>query len=211
MVNHIKRSALNTRLLRELCKEFDASSENLLFNTEVRLLSRGNVFKRVFQLINSRVCSPTERSTMLFQFNIEERSIELAYLVDIFSRLNLLNLSMQGRESRVLDFVNKVNAFSMKLDLCTSQIRKGIYDQFQTLDAHILEKKITLISDTKGAILEHLRVLKQGFHPYFDDLSDKNFKLTRNPFNVDVESVPPAEQEEFIELINDSNAKDMFA
>ena len=144
---------------------------------------------------------------MLSQLNIEERSLELAYLVDIFSRLNLLNLSMQGKESRVLDFVDKVNAFLMKLDFWTSQIRKGIYNQFQTLDAHILEKKMTLNSDTKGAILEHLRVLKQEFLSY---LSDKNFKLTRNPFNVDVDSIPPAEQEEFIEF-TDSNAKDMFA
>ena len=70
---------------------------------------------------------------------------------------------------------------------------------------------MTLNSDTKGAILEHLRVLKQEFLYYFEDLSDKNFKLTRNPFNVDVDSIPPAEQEEFIELITDSNAKDMFA
>ena len=132
LVNYIKRSVLNTRLFRELCKEFDASSENLLFHTEVRWLSRGNVFKRVFELRAEiqEFVHQQKNPHMLSQFNIEERSLELAYLVDIFFRLNLLNLSMQGKQSTVLDFVDKVNAFLMKLDLWTSQIRKGIYNQF---------------------------------------------------------------------------------
>ena len=107
--------------------------------------------------------------------------------------------------------MDKVNAFLMKLELWTSQIRKGIYDQFQTLDVHILEKKMPLDSYTKGAILEHLRVLKQEFLSCFEDLSDKNFKFSRNTFNVNVDSIPPAEQEELIELISDSNAKYLFA
>ena len=50
--------------------------------------------------------------------------VKLAYLVDIFSRLNILNLSMQGKESTLLDFVDKVNAFIMKLELWSGQISK---------------------------------------------------------------------------------------
>ena len=50
LVNYIKRSSLNTRLFRELCKGLDASSETLLFHTEVCWLSKGNVVKRVFEL-----------------------------------------------------------------------------------------------------------------------------------------------------------------
>ena len=86
LVNYIKRSALNTRLFRELCKEFDASSENLLFHTEVRWLSRGNVFKRLFELRAEiqEFVHQQKNPHMLSQFNIEERSLELAYLVDIF-------------------------------------------------------------------------------------------------------------------------------
>ena len=58
----------------------------------------------------------------------------------------------------MIDFVNKVNAFLMKLELWTSQIRTGIYNKFQTLNAHILEQRNTLDSYTRGAILDHLRV-----------------------------------------------------
>ncbi|KAI6653052.1 hypothetical protein LOD99_3888 [Oopsacas minuta] len=47
MVNFIKSSALNTRLFRLLCQEFDDEQNMLLFYTEVRWLSRGNMLSRV--------------------------------------------------------------------------------------------------------------------------------------------------------------------
>ncbi len=40
----------------------------------------------------------------------------LSYLVDIFDRLNGLNLSLQGRETHVLLLADKVHAFTQKLD-----------------------------------------------------------------------------------------------
>ena len=119
LVNYIKRSSLNTRLFRELCKGLDASSETLLFHTEVRWLSKGNVVKRVFELraeIQEFIIQQNKQD-LLLHFNIDEQSLKLAYLVDIFSRLNILNLSMQGKKSTVLDFVDRVNAFIMKLEL----------------------------------------------------------------------------------------------
>lgn len=50
MVNFVKSSALNSRLFRLLCSDLDSVHESLLYHTEVRWLSRGNVVKRVFEL-----------------------------------------------------------------------------------------------------------------------------------------------------------------
>ena len=50
MVNFVKASALNSRLFRLLCLDLDSVYETLLYHTEVRWLSRGNVVKRVFEL-----------------------------------------------------------------------------------------------------------------------------------------------------------------
>ena len=165
LVNYIKRSSLNTRLFRELCKGLDASSETLLFHTEVPWLSKGNVVKRVFELraeIQEFIIQQNKQD-LLLHFNIDEQSLKLAYLVDIFSRLNILNLSMQGKESTVLDFVDKVNAFIMKLELWSGQISKGKLDQFHTLNELTSEKKIVLDVETKEVILEHLRALQKKF------------------------------------------------
>ena len=50
IVNFIKSSAVNSRLLSQLCKHMDSNHENLLFHTNVRLLSKGNMLARVYGL-----------------------------------------------------------------------------------------------------------------------------------------------------------------
>ena len=50
IINYIKNSALNTRLLKALCDEMGSDHQNLLFHSEVRWLSRGEFLKRLYEL-----------------------------------------------------------------------------------------------------------------------------------------------------------------
>ena len=50
MVNFVKGGALNSRLFKQLCIDMDADNHVLLFHSNTRWLSRGNVIKRVFEL-----------------------------------------------------------------------------------------------------------------------------------------------------------------
>ena len=43
IVNYVKGSVLNIRLFHELCKDMDAEHIVLLFHTQVRWLSKGNM------------------------------------------------------------------------------------------------------------------------------------------------------------------------
>ena len=45
---------------------------------------------------------------------------------------------------------------------------------------------------------------------YFPELSKVESKLTRNPFIINVQSLPDSIEKEFLELVNDSVAKDAF-
>ena len=49
MVNNVKGSALNNRLFKILCEVLGAGHSVLLFYSNVRWLSRGNVTKRVYE------------------------------------------------------------------------------------------------------------------------------------------------------------------
>ena len=97
----------------------------------------------------------------------------------------------------------------MKLELWSGQISKGKLDQFHTLN-ELTSEKIVLDVEKKEVILEHLRALQKEFLSYFQDLKDRDFKIVRNPFKMNFNSIPETEQEEFVELINDSNAKELF-
>ena len=134
--------------------------------------------------------------------------IRLSYLEDIVSRLNFLNKSLQGKFTTVIDFIDKIRAFIMKLDLWERKVKDGNLD--------IFENVITLLEgeEMKKDIMElvqaHLSCLKEEFKLYFPYLSELDLKLIRNLFIVDVRLIPNNVQEEFIEFLNDSTVRDAF-
>lgn len=55
-------------------------------------------------------------------------------MADIFDRLNILNLSLQGLNTNMFYAIEKVNAFLRKLDLFISQVSKNDLSAFETLN-----------------------------------------------------------------------------
>ena len=52
-----------------------------------------------------------------------EWQLKLAYLTDIFLELNKLNRSLQGKSTTVINYVDKVKAFNMKLELWQGKVK----------------------------------------------------------------------------------------
>lgn len=63
---------------------------------------------------------------------------KLTYLCDIFSRLNLLNISLQRRTSNIIVVADKVQAFKRKSALWTKRAQEKRMDMFP-LSSDILE------------------------------------------------------------------------
>ncbi|XP_025197550.1 zinc finger BED domain-containing protein 5-like [Melanaphis sacchari] len=122
IVNLIKARPLNSRLFTVLCNEMGSTHKSLLLHTEVRWLSRGKVLTRLFELRSEILLLLTdideEKSKL---FCDDEWLSRLAYMADIFDRLNILNLSLQGSNTNMFYASDKVNAFVRKLDLFISQ------------------------------------------------------------------------------------------
>ncbi len=78
MINFIKARPLNARLFPLLCQELGAKHEQLLFQTEVRWLSRGRVLHRIYEL---------RSEVMTFLVNVQSDLVQylddLLWLVDL--------------------------------------------------------------------------------------------------------------------------------
>lgn len=86
-VNFIKARPMNDRLFHVLCEEMGSEHVQLLLHTEVRLLSRGKVLSRLFQL--HRKVQMFSQDTNFPVSDVFEDAVwlsQLAYVSDIFSR-----------------------------------------------------------------------------------------------------------------------------
>ncbi|XP_072376760.1 protein FAM200A-like [Diabrotica undecimpunctata] len=215
IVNHIKSSALNTRLFRTLCQELNSDQETLLFHTEVRWLFKGNMLARLFNLKSEvEILLLTSKQEDLHRRFTDDKNIfYLAYLSDFFETLNVLNPKLQGRKNLLNTYdaikgvIEKISLwqrrlYSSKPNISSFPKLNDLLNDIQTLPLH-------LVSDLKDVISRHLEELKNQIRKYFSDVSSKNweFKLTRDPFHIDVEIL----QEQAIDLKCNSQAKSDFA
>ena len=138
IVNVVKTLALNTRLFKLICEDLGSDHTCLLYHTEVRWLSRGNITKRLFELRDELLVLLREKDHDFRKYlEDEEFIIRLAYLSDIFEAINQSfqgpNLSFQGPNCPVVEFISKLGAFILKLDLWKKNVESKKYGMFKFL------------------------------------------------------------------------------
>uniref|UniRef100_A0A9J8C488 Uncharacterized protein n=1 Tax=Cyprinus carpio carpio TaxID=630221 RepID=A0A9J8C488_CYPCA len=199
IVNFIKARPLNSRIFRTICNEMGSEHETLLLHTEVRWLSRGKEFF---------VHHPFHLSSCLQDDIWLQR---LAYLADIFSTLNELNLSLQGLSTTVFNTQDKVEALIKKLVFWANWINTNSTECFPLLSEFLQSRESVLSDCVKGLIIEHLNQLSQNLRIYFPPM-DQSQTWIRNPFDV----TPPIphlsfqEQEKLLELSSNGRHNMLF-
>nr|XP_039252531.1 zinc finger MYM-type protein 6-like [Styela clava] len=132
IVNAIKTRPLNS---------MDSQHQHLLFHAEVRWLSRGRVLTRLFNLRGETKLFLIEISFPLAEFMTDETWLfKLAYLADIFGRLNELNTSLQDACTNIFVLRNKTDAFKKKLAMWNSYVLEENIVMFLTLNDYIYVK-----------------------------------------------------------------------
>ncbi|XP_069051373.1 LOW QUALITY PROTEIN: zinc finger BED domain-containing protein 5-like [Lepisosteus oculatus] len=207
VVNFIKAQPMNSRLFSVLCNEMGSEHEQLLLYTEVRWLSRGRVLTRLFELYSEvQMFLHDQQSPLASLFDDPVWLVKLAYLADIFSRLNELNMALQGLSLTIFDLSDKITAMKKKLQLFVNKINAGDVSAFPTLENHLHTYGEELDAAVQDVIAVHLLSLKEQFSEYFP--VEATPEWIRNPFTVDAEGIPKnlssAEQEKLLELSSDA-------
>ncbi|KAL7635350.1 UNVERIFIED_CONTAM: hypothetical protein RMT77_014417 [Armadillidium vulgare] len=218
IVNCVKSSAMNTRLFEILCQELNSDHQTLIYNTEVRWLSKGNVIGRLLCL-KSEIeifLMSTGKVNLYSKFADEKCIFYLAYLADFFESLNVLNLKLQG-QNNILKSYETMKAFLEKIFLWQRRLQSSepnfsSFSQLSNLLENAENSPLNIKNDLKDLITEHLVSLKDELGKYFPDISSESwqFKLASDPFNIDLDILPAYLQEQTIELKYDTQARVEF-
>ena len=117
VVNYVKSSALNTRLLSKLCTDMVTNYTALLYQTQVRWLSKGNMFSRIFELREVRLFLVTKQKIdLLLAFGGDKFSRYLAY--HYFATIHYIYSICQCKRRTV----NSIFGYSSNLTLMEHQL-----------------------------------------------------------------------------------------
>ncbi|XP_059819220.1 general transcription factor II-I repeat domain-containing protein 2B-like [Hypanus sabinus] len=124
----------------------------------------------------------------------------MAFLCDITSHLNALNLQLQGRGCVITDMYAAVRAFKTKLRLWETQMQQENLSHFPCCQT--MKEQVSTAVFPRAKFAEKLSILGADFTQRFADFEAQKsrFELLSNPFAADVESAPTNIQMELIEL-----------
>ncbi|KAF7643439.1 hypothetical protein LDENG_00239370 [Lucifuga dentata] len=132
----------------------------------------------------------------------------LAYLSDIFDRINTLNTSLQGKECHVFSAQDQVSAFRKKLDLWCARIEWGSVEMFPSLEDAVSKAGLQMDS-VQQVVIVHLKGLHEQFGEYFGEETLAN-QWVRNPFSYPVtprDGLTMQEEEALVELNSNMDMK----
>ena len=197
---------MQNRVFKQMCEFMDSGHKSLLLHTEIRWLSRGKVLTRIFEL-RKELMSYFQGS----KFHLSDRLtnpdwlLKLAYLADIFSKLNETCVRLQGRELSVFQAQDKMTSLLRKLQFWSSVAGKKTFTCFTHLSELIEEFGENLPDTIASEIEDHLSSLTESVQEYFPNLHSKTNSWVQNPFKITEMpmELTASDYESLIELTSD--------
>jgi hypothetical protein len=184
-INFIRSRGLNHRQFQKFLIELNSHYSEVTYFSEVRWLSRGIVLQRFFELRNEIDLFMKEKGKCVSEISNINWICDLAFLADITSHLNELNLKLQGKDRFVTELYDSIKAFQLKLMLFKSQIKSKDFSHFKCCEAINRENKVEWNIEK---YISSLKSLKAEFNERFYDFKNYkfNFALFTNPFAIEI-------------------------
>ncbi|GFW63958.1 zinc finger BED domain-containing protein 5 [Trichonephila clavipes] len=140
--------------------------------------------------------------------------MKLSYLVDIFEKLNILNLQLQGSNLHMFDTRDKINAFCRKLQLWNRNLKQKKPEMLENADKCVKTYKTEEqhVEVVYKIIEYHLAMLAKNFKKYFfaEDNLIASYEWVRDPFQNTPEGFSTTEEESFIDFTSSGEIKRQF-
>ncbi|GBP00781.1 SCAN domain-containing protein 3 [Eumeta japonica] len=202
-VNKIRSNALNTRLFAQLCDKNDKDFQRLFLHNEVRWLSKGACLTRFYSLFDSVLEFLESRDSDLKE-NLIKFKADIAYLTDLFKKINDINLQLQGDSLNLIKTKGIISVFLAKLKFMKQNISRRELSQFPNLS------QVECIDEDIHTYSQHLSALHDDFKTRFEDILTMDIPpWIINPFD-ETEVANVVLQEELLELSTNEELKVKF-
>lgn len=201
--------ALLHRQLRQFLEDMEAEYGDLPLYNQVRWLSSGKCLERFFQIrkeipafLNQFVSSDTTQ----LEEDLQNTDFlkQLAFLTDITSHLNELNLKLQGRNQLVSDLIGNINGFRNKLRILKFSLENNDLAHFSSCRrlAEELKDEVLDFSVCGANIQEIIDEFNARFKEF--ERLKSSVLLFNNPLGVDIEDQQTDLQLELCDLQADT-------
>ena len=127
-----------------------------------------------------------KKTDLSHYFQDKKRVERLAYLSDIFSYINELNLKLHGPDTTIFNSRNRIESFKKKLKLWLNMTAEGNNEIFQSYSYYIMETDDFYSQNSVSDIITaHLKILLllsfEKYYPEHEDPRKQNMWIV-NPF-----------------------------
>lgn len=211
IINHVKSRPLQARLLKLTAEDLGLNHFQLLLHTEVRWLSRGKILARLFELKDALVATFTNQA-FIEKLTNSDWLLILAYLSDIFEKINETTTSLQGKGKFQMDQIKGMRKKISFFKLC---VEKRDISNFIRTTEFVKSSKISINSSFYENVIDHLEGLEKSICEYFPDIdSEDTDSWILSPFSCDPENKPANMTNEIfqnlLEVSEDSTFKHKF-
>lgn len=210
IVNKLKggQNSLTHRELKNFLKETESTYEDVILFTQVRWLSRGNCLNRFFILrkdilafMETRISETENVKLLISRLKCKEFITSLAFMNDMLTHLNSLNLNLQGKNHSVFRVLGNIDGFKLKLEIFKTSLENNNLAYFKSCFA-VLEQ---FPDFNFSKFVPEIKILIQQFNERFVDFENirRISEIFGNPIHCTIANQPTDFQLELCDLQTD--------
>ena len=100
--------------------------------TEVKWLSKGNCLETFWLFLIQLLIFFSEKDKVLAD-NLVKRKIDIAYMSNLYGKINNLNKTLQGKNLNLVKVKSKITSFRNQLELYGKKFKNNQHSQFAIL------------------------------------------------------------------------------
>lgn len=172
VVNAIRSSKLAHRQFKSMLEDLDSEFSEIPYFTAVRWLSKGKTLQRFYSLreeVKLFIAGHSELSRKYSYVDDFGWLVKVAFLNDVTSEFNKLNLALQGANNSLSDMICAIGEFRLKVNMWIDKLCSELPALVSLENVDLLMKQNpTMVSAAIPHFLECLHSISDKFAEWFE-------------------------------------------